>query len=83
MTIKTSVLHSLESINILLDREDVSYGEVRPFIKTELGMVSKKLANHPFADDLKALVDGAIAYSDTIESLGWALDELYNAVINL
>lgn len=83
MTIKTNVLHSLESINVLLDREEVSYGEVRPFVRHELAKVSKVLANHPFADDLKALVDGAIAYSDTIESLGWALDELYNAVINL
>lgn len=83
MTIKTSVLRSLESINILLDREDVSYGEVRPFIKTELGMVSKRLANHPFGKDLKELVDCAIAYSDTIESCAYAVDDLYNAVINL
>lgn len=83
MTIKTNVLHSLESINVLLDREEVSYGEVRPFVRHELAKVSKVLANHPFGKDLKELVECAIAYSDTLESCAYAVDDLYNAVINL
>lgn len=80
MTKKNQIINSLDSIYNLLDREEVSYGEVRPFAKFELGRISKMVESLPFAEDLKELVDGALTYSSDRDALSFALDELYLAI---
>lgn len=82
-TKKASVLNSLESVCILLDRitDEKSFEETMPFIRFVLdSSVRRKLANHPFREDLYALIDGAIAYSDDVNAFSFALDELFTAV---
>lgn len=83
MTKKANALKSLESINILLDKvyeEKTAFTEVRPYCTYELSRIRRILAGHPFADDINELIDTAIAYSDSLESLGYVVDDLYNAV---
>lgn len=80
MTKKAKIINSIESIYELLDREEVSYGEVRPFAKFELARIAKMVESLPFAEDLKGLVNGAISYSQNRDALSFALDELLIAV---
>lgn len=85
MTKKAKIIDSLLSISILLDRtlEDVTYGEVRPFCTHELRKVRGLCKSLPFADEIENLIDGALAYSDSIESFSYAVDEVLVAVKSL
>lgn len=80
---KASVLKSLDSMSILIDRitDEKSYGDTMPFIKFMLdSRLRNKVSALPFSDDLLKLIDCAIAYSDDMAAFCYAFDDLYNAV---
>lgn len=83
MTKKLNALESLYSINVLLDRvfyEEEDLDEVAPFCRFELRKIRRIFKSHPFADEISEMIDTAIAFSDSLESFGYAIDDLQVAI---